>query len=151
MTTPFQFVLRLDLATRWCFGWALQRQKSRHLERVSRVLSTQKIERLDLARFSRTPIYTARRVRVRGNKSVIESILSSSSSYGNASVRSSHTGVFAPSRFLSSCPPSCPPPSRCHPRRRPRFNLDTIAGPTTISIPMVTKPAIYSGDLLPYL
>lgn len=68
-------------------GWTLQRQKSRHLEWVSRVLSTQKIERFDLTRFSRTPIHVVRRVRVRGNKSVIESILSSSSSYGNASVR----------------------------------------------------------------
>lgn len=94
--TPFQFVLRLDLATRWCFGWTLQRQESRHLERVSRVLSTQKIERFDLTRFSRTSIHAVRRVRVQGNKSVIESILSSSSSYGNASVHSClvpHGGV----------------------------------------------------------
>jgi len=35
--------------------------------------------------------------------------------------------------------------------RRPRSNLDPIAGSTTISIPLVTKPAIYGGDLLPYL
>lgn len=53
---------------------------------IGRVLSTQKIERLDLApTLSRTPIHGAR-VCVQGNKSVIESILFPSSSYGNASV-----------------------------------------------------------------
>lgn len=40
--------------------------------------------------------------------------------------------------------------SRRHPRRS-RSNLDPIVGSTTISIPLVTKPAIYGGDLLPYL
>lgn len=52
---------------------------------------------------------------------------------------------FSVSSSLSFVPP------RCHPRRRPRSNLDPIAGSTTISIPPVTKPAIYGGDLLPYL
>jgi len=50
-----------------------------------------KIERLDRP-FLRTPIHGARHVRVRSNKSIIESILSPSSSYGNAFVpRPTHT------------------------------------------------------------
>lgn len=99
--------------------------------------------------FSRTPIHGARHVRVRSNKSVIESVLSPSSSYGNASVprptRNRGCSLLLGFFLLILASP------RCHPRRRPRSNLNPIAGSTTISIPPVTKPAIYGGDLLPYL
>lgn len=96
-------------------------------------------------------IHAARRVRIRGNKSVIESALSPPRPLMETRphVRaSSYTGVtrsFSVPFFLR------PPPLCRHPRRRPRFNLNPIAGSATISIPTVTKPAIYGGDLLPYL
>lgn len=146
LSTSFEWALRRDDPSS---DGTLQRQQPRGLGRIGRILSIRKIERLDLAPLEDSDTHG-------GGGTCYEVTRALSKAFSPLHplmetrpclvLRTGGCSRLLGFFLLDSALPRCHPP----PVDR-RSNLDPIAGSTTISILLVTKPAIYGGDLLPYL